>query len=193
MMDINKVNVGGHFTHLILTHFLSSFDWFDHLESLLCPHVGNLATALFCFPLGFLQQTLTSVDFGQRKVKSTRNPPKILISLIRIFWHYFRGKTLTLTFHCWPSCCCCFHWPLTDSIDFWVDFWVDCLVVLEGCVTLLVGWPYWYFVGWSILLTVVMHQHTYIFLACLLSIFWYVLSAFYFIVYVIVVWYWKKK
>ena len=32
MMDINKVNVGGHFTHLILTHSLSSSDWFELLR-----------------------------------------------------------------------------------------------------------------------------------------------------------------
>ena len=60
MMDINKVNVGGHFTHLILTHSLSSSDWFDHLESLLSPRVGNMAATLFCF-----QSKVSTTNFDQ--------------------------------------------------------------------------------------------------------------------------------
>ena len=32
MIGINRVNVGGHFTHLILTHSLSSSDWFELLR-----------------------------------------------------------------------------------------------------------------------------------------------------------------
>ena len=41
VIDINRVNVGGHFTHLILTHHLSSFDWFELLGGSFSSHVGK--------------------------------------------------------------------------------------------------------------------------------------------------------
>ena len=41
VIDINRVNVGGHFTYLILTHHLSSFDWFELLGGSFSSHVGK--------------------------------------------------------------------------------------------------------------------------------------------------------
>ena len=41
VIDINRVNVGGHFTHLILTYHLSSSDWFELLGGSFSSHVGK--------------------------------------------------------------------------------------------------------------------------------------------------------
>ena len=41
VIDINRVNVGGHFTHLILTHHLSYSNWFELLGGSFISHVGK--------------------------------------------------------------------------------------------------------------------------------------------------------
>ena len=41
VIDINRFNVGGHFTHLILTHHLSSSDWFELFGGSFSSHVGK--------------------------------------------------------------------------------------------------------------------------------------------------------
>ena len=46
VIDINRVNFGGHFTHLILTHHLSSFDWFELLGGSFSSHVGKDAVVV---------------------------------------------------------------------------------------------------------------------------------------------------
>ena len=41
VIDIIRVNVGGHFTHLILSHHLSSSDWFELLGGSFSSHMGK--------------------------------------------------------------------------------------------------------------------------------------------------------
>ena len=70
---------------------LSSSDWFDDLEGSSLHTCEISVAALFCFRPRVSAAALTSVDFGQRKVKRPWNSPRISIFQIRIFWHYSRG------------------------------------------------------------------------------------------------------
>ena len=186
-MDIYWSRLEDIFTHLILTHFslLIWLVWWPW--RLLSSHVGNFSKqqTLF-FGLGFMQQSWPVLTLVNARSNGPETLPKFQFSKSAFFGTILKARR-------WLSLGCVDLAAATVYVDRWLwERWLSLtnLVVREGCVTLLVGWLYWDFVDWSIMLTAVMHHHTYIFLACLLLIYWYVLSAFYFLVYVIVAWYW---
>ena len=151
-------------------HYLQYFCW--NRNSIEWENCENCSKKIYVSDLGFFSTDLTNVDFGQCLVKMTQILVKILISLVRIFWHWNQGLLLTLTELHWLFSVVVLCWPLTGTTLTFVDFVLTDLVIWEGCVTLLAGWPHWDFSSWSILLTVITHQQIYIYLASLLLIYW---------------------
>ena len=184
------VNVGGHF-HL------------SHPHTFLSPHlIGSITLQALLFTRGKLQQGENSV-FGLgfllqhwpalTMVNAWSNWPETL-PIFRFSQSTFFGTIPEAGRWLWLGCV-----DLATTvvcIDRWLTaltFGVDCFGCPRGlCDTS----------GWLTVLRLCWLKHhgdhrnapTHLYiLACLLSICWYVLSAFYFLVYVIADWYWDKK
>ena len=176
-------------SHILSLHLIGSIiTW-----KLFFSTSGKIATKTFLF----WPRVSTKIWSALTLVKLTLISTKIFIFEVRIF--LAQKSRLDVDFDRAVLIFAAAVFALTGTTLTFVDFGLTDIELSERVVWhILVGWLYWDFVGWSILLTVVTHHNTYslliklrVFLACLLSIYWYVLSTFNFLVYVIDVWYWE--
>ena len=177
MMDINTVNVGELFTHLIHTLLIG----YEHLRS--SSHMGkgrsscswkkNKISAVRVSGRNFLQLGFLG-KFDQRWLWSMHGPFELKFCGEFDFWRSYslaqksRSKGWLKLELRWLYCCCP---ALTFSRLrwlFWGWLWVDWIIDLRTVVTHFGLADQEDFAGWGILLTAITHQHILLFLVCLL-------------------------